>query len=87
MMVMLQQIKQQPHFNKLKGIILGQFTDCAGDEEDGTIADSIADFIKNTNIPVIENFNFGHIDSHEVLPLGGKVLMNADTCCLQILSY
>lgn len=85
--LMLQQLKQQPHFNKLKGIILGQFTECSGDEEDGTINDSFADFIKDTNIPVIEDFNFGHTDSHEVLPLGGKVLMDANNCCLHILSY
>lgn len=85
--LMLQQLKQQPNFAKLKGIILGQFTECVGDEEDGTIADSIADFLFNINIPVIQDFNFGHTDSHEVLPLGGKVLLDADKCYLHILSY
>ena len=84
--LMMQQLKQQPNFEKLNGIILGQFTECSGDEEDGTLEDSINDFIAQTNIPVIKDFNFGHTDSHAVLPLGGKVLMDADQCQLHILS-
>lgn len=85
--LMLQQLKQQPSFSKLKGIIFGKFTDCSGDEEDGNLADCIADFIKSANVPVITDFEFGHTPARFVLPLGAKVEMCADSATLKILSY
>lgn len=83
--LMFQQLRQQPHFQQLRGLILGQFTDCSGDEEDGTLDDCIHDFIADTNIPIIKNFAFGHTDSRYVLPMGAKIRLNADSCCLDIL--
>lgn len=76
--MMLQQLKQQPDFNKLKGIILGKFTDISGDEEDGSIEDCFKDFLQNVNIPVIEDFDFGHIQSRYVLPIGAKIKLNSN---------
>lgn len=78
--MMLQQLKQQPNFNRLAGIILGQFTDISGDEEDGTLEDCFADFLQGVDIPVLQNFSFGHPKSRYVLPLGEKVSLNADSC-------
>ncbi len=43
--LMLQQLKQQPYFKELQGIIFGHFTDCSGDEEDGTLDDCFAEKI------------------------------------------
>ena len=83
--LMLQQLKQQKNFDKLKGVIFGQFTGVKADKEDGTIKDCPLDFIKGTNLPAIYDFNFGHTPSRHVLPMGAKVSLNADKCTLNIL--
>lgn len=76
--LMLNQLKQQKNFNKLKAIIFGNFTNChISSSEDGTIDDCINDFIKGLNIPVITNFAYGHIPSRYILPLGISVKLNA----------
>lgn len=84
---MLQQLKQQSGFAGLKGVIFGQFTDCGGDEEDGTLADCFNDFISGTDFPVITGFNFGHIESRYVLPLGATADFDADCALLEIRHY
>lgn len=85
--LMLQQLKQQPNFDKLKGIIFGHFTDCSGDEEDGDLDDCFADFLYKTSFPCIKDFEFGHTVSRYVLPLGANVKFSADETKLEICSY
>lgn len=85
--MMLQQLKQQSEFNKLSGLILGRFTDINGDEEDGSLDDCLNDFLQGLNIPVIQNFAFGHTKSRYVLPLGGKVTVNGEKCELIIKDF
>lgn len=84
--LMLNQLKQQKNFNKLKGIIIGQFTDCPIiDKEDGTIEDCINDFIKELKIPVVTDFAYGHIPTRHIVPLGIKATLSATdkTCTLK----
>lgn len=85
--LMLQQLKQQPVFAKVVGVIFGRFSDAESDAEDGTIGDCFADFIRNTNFPVITDFDFGHTPSRRVLPIGADVALNADSAELKILRY
>ena len=85
--LMLQQLKQQKSFNKLKGVIFGQFIGIKSDEEDGTIKDCLHDFLDGTNLPAVYDFNFGHTPARHVLPLGAKVYLNADQATLKILKY
>lgn len=85
--LMLQQLKQQPNFKYLKGIIFGNYTYCSGDFEDGSLEDCFDDFLENTHIPAIQNFDFGHTKSRYVLPLGATVKMDADKSTLDILHY
>jgi muramoyltetrapeptide carboxypeptidase len=85
--LMLQQLKQQATFSKLRGLIFGNFTDCTGDAEDGTLQDCFNDFMQGINIPVLQDFQFGHTDSRYVLPQGGTVLLDADKGKLEVLSY
>ena len=85
--LMLQQLKQQPNFSKLRGMIFGGFTDAKADAEDGTVLDSINDFLYDTDFPAIVDFNFGHTVSRHVLPLGADVEINADKAELKILRY
>lgn len=83
--LMFNQLKQQKNFQKLNGIILGQFSNCTiADPEDGSIEDCIKDFTADLNIPTITNFAYGHIPSRYVLPLGIPVnlLVQANKCQL-----
>lgn len=83
--LMLNQLKQQKNFDKLKGIIIGQFTDCPIiDTEDGSIEDCINDFLKDIKIPIVTDFAYGHIPARHIIPLGLKATLsaNAKTCTL-----
>ncbi len=83
--LMLNQLKQQKNFNKLKGIIFGNFTNCPiSAPEDGTIEDCIKDFTKDLHIPVITNFAYGHIPSRHILPLGlpVNIIAESNSCTL-----
>lgn len=81
--LMLNQLKQQKNFDKLKGIILGQFIDCPmSAPEDGSIEDCIKDFTAGLHIPVITNFAYGHIPSRFILPIGFPVnIISAESNC------
>lgn len=81
--LMLNQLKQQKNFHKLKGIIFGQFTDCPiASPEDGNITNCIKDFISGLNIPIITDFAYGHIPSRHIIPLGIPVKLTSDkTIC------
>ena len=85
--LMLQQLKQQPHFADLSGIIFGKFTDSDSSDEDGHLDDCFNDFMQGMSIPAIKDFNFGHTVSRHVLPIGAKVEFDADKCLLNILEY
>ncbi len=81
--LMLNQLKQQKNFNKLKGVIFGQFTNCiTADTEDGTVEDCINDFTIGLNIPIIKDFAYGHIPARHIIPLGLPVkLTSAENEC------
>lgn len=81
--LMLNQLKNQKDFDLLKGIIIGNFTDSIiTSPEDGTVEDCIKDFTKDLHIPVISNFQYGHIPSRHIIPLGIDVsLISSDKEC------
>ncbi len=76
--LMLNQLKQQKNFDKLKGIIIGHFSECIViDEFDGDIDACIKDFTAGLHIPVITDFAYGHFPSRHIVPLGIKARMAA----------
>lgn len=83
--LMLNQLKQQQGFNRLKGIVIGKFTDSQiSDEADGDISACIRDFTAGLQIPIITDFAYGHIPARHILPLGLPVTLTASatTCSL-----
>ena len=79
--IMLHQLKLQKGFNQLKGIIFGKFENIRiVDECDGTIDDNINYFCQKLNIPVIKNFDYGHVPARHILPIGKTIILNADNC-------
>jgi muramoyltetrapeptide carboxypeptidase len=77
--LMLQQLQQQKGFADLKGVIFGEFVECiVKDPEDGTIDDVIKVFAANVHFPVIKNFPYSHARSRLVLPMGRKIILDAN---------
>lgn len=75
--LMLNQIRQQPDFHKLCGVVFGSFTNCvASTASDGTVDDVIDAFAENyPMLTVIKNFSYGHIPSRYVVHLGRAHLL------------
>ena len=66
-------------FKEVKGLILGQFTDCEEkDPEKRTLnlAEAMHDYLKVLEIPVIKNFPHGHVKENITFPFGTEVKMN-----------
>lgn len=86
--VMLTQLSQQKDFDKLAGIIFGKFVNCEPFEaQDGSVDEALQEFAQNfaAQIPVIKNFDYGHVPNRYVLPLGQKVQIDALSCLLEYL--
>ena len=84
--LMLQQISQNPGFDKIKGIIFGNFLDCSVRKEaDGMIDEVIDFFAGGLDVPVIKNFPFGHEFDRRLLPLGAEVeiVSSAEQCLIR----
>lgn len=84
---LLTTIKQHPQFDKISGIIFGQFTDCdSANSTYGKINDVLHIFAKQAPFPIIYDFPFGHIKDKYVLPMGKHFYMDADKQFLEKLT-
>ena len=84
---LLTSLKQHPNFDKISGIIFGQFTECEfPDSAYGSVNDVILRFAKQAPFPIIYDFSFGHIKDKYVLPMGKRFFMDADRQYLEELS-
>lgn len=82
--LMLTQLRQCKNFDKVKGIIFGDFKDCKPQAKaDGSIDDVIKDFCKGLKMPIIKDFPYGHKDKRYILPIGGKIKLDADKCVVE----
>ena len=84
--VMLTQLAQQKDFDKISGIIFGRFKNCEPSEaQDGTTEEALEEFAKHfaPHIPIITDFDYGHIPDRYVLPLGEKVRLKAEESLLE----
>jgi muramoyltetrapeptide carboxypeptidase len=80
---MLSQMKLSGFFKKLNGIILGAFVDCY--EHDPlkrtlTLGEVIGDYFNELKIPVLYNFQNGHIKDITTIAYGINVKINANDC-------
>ena len=77
----LQRIKLSKKMKNIKGIVIGDFTDCEEKEYWDcipTIEDIILNTFKEYNIPIISNMSFGHGDKHLTIPIGIKAEINSE---------
>lgn len=84
---MLSQLELAGVFKKISGLIWGQFERCDAQhfpERDGTADDVVTEWSARINVPCIKDFPYGHSDRRCVLPIGRKVMLNAESCVLSI---
>lgn len=82
---MLLQLHQHKQFSGVRGIIFGQFNDLSLNHPDDKDMNQIIDeFAAAVKIPVMKNFQFGHVRARQILPLGADVRLNATNCVLEI---
>lgn len=75
--LMLTQLRLNPNFKNVKGIILGRFADCTDSQTQGSVDEVLAEFCAHVKVPVIKNFNFGHFHERFVLKAGAKYQLDA----------
>jgi muramoyltetrapeptide carboxypeptidase len=76
---MLNQLKLNKVFRKVKGIILGSFVDCVEQDQNKntlTIEEIFKDYFHELKIPVISGFPHGHVKDLVTIPIGINVKMN-----------
>jgi len=77
---MLNQLKLNKVFEKVKGIVLGSFTDCVEIDKNKktlTLEEVCGDYFNDLRIPVIHSFPHGHIKDMVTIPIGSKIKLNA----------
>ena len=81
--LMLTQLKLNPTFGGVKGIIFGKFSECEDHITHGTVESVVEDFAAQVKIPMIKNFNYGHFKDRLVLRCGVKYNFDAKKTLLQ----
>ena len=63
-------------FDRCKGVILGEFTDCEANLEYDSVEEMICSYLKDYNIPVLCGFPAGHDDVNLPLIMGAPVTLD-----------
>ena len=77
------QLKLAGKFDKVSGILLGEFVDCET-LKDQTVVEVIRDVFKDNSIPILYGFPAGHCQEKVTLPLGVRVILDADKGTLNV---
>jgi len=82
---LLEQLTQQPSFNKLAGLVIGMFQKESNIDKP-TLINIIKNKTKLESIPVIAGLNTGHITPITTLPLGGTadIISKSGNCSFKI---
>jgi muramoyltetrapeptide carboxypeptidase len=68
-------------FDQVAGVIFGQFEDCRArffPDRDGTVDDVIDEWSAKVKVPCIKNFPYGHGQRRTCLPVGERIILDAD---------
>ena len=86
---MLNQLRLSGFLGKIKGVILGSFTDCmeSNPQRKSLKLEEVMEdyFIKNIHAPVLYNLKLGHINDNLTIPLGVNVRINGTNCNIDLL--
>jgi len=78
-------LKQAGIFDKISGLILGDFLDCDDEEDETTfsIQAIIEDYFSDAPYPVLYNFPYGHDDIKVSMPVGAHTVLDIQNQSLQ----
>ncbi len=81
------QLKLSGILSKVKGIVLGKFTNCGHGNRFSslTLEDVFAHYINPLNIPCFLGAMIGHINNKFTVPVGAKVKINAEKGSIEIM--
>lgn len=84
---MLAHLRMIGALNKLKGVIVGRFTEMKRGTDDGALGfdEVLETYLLPLKIPVAYGFPLGHIDDQWTLPIGVKARLDASACEVEIL--
>ncbi len=83
----LAQLYQAGIFERINGLVLGQFIDCEDDTPSRahvTVRDILQDYFGRVSFPVVFNFPYGHGMRKFSMPVGVKAELAADACALTV---
>jgi muramoyltetrapeptide carboxypeptidase len=72
---LMMQLKLSGALDKVRGIVIGQITDC--DDNNASGLDTIRNALSHTNIPVIANAPIGHVPDNWTIPVGVMARIDA----------
>ena len=83
---MLTHLKNAGVFDKLSGVLLGDFCNCRNthDKTDDNAYKVLKNFFKDFKIPVVYGLPYGHTAQHFCLPFGTKATLNTATRTVHI---
>ncbi len=82
---MLTQLRMAGVFDRVAGVVFGQFEGCEPErEEEGTVDDVLRDFSTSVAAPVFCGLPYGHGAGRQVLPIGLPATVNGSRGTLQI---
>ncbi|MDC0584676.1 LD-carboxypeptidase [Bacteroidales bacterium] len=70
---MMNQLRLAGKLQHIKGLIVGQFTNCLPDQYYDSLAEMISPYIEHLDIPVCFDFKAGHIDNTAAFIFGQKI--------------
>lgn len=84
---MFNQLKIADVFNKAAGVLLGHFSDCEAKDDDPTftVEEVVNNYFGKLKIPVVSNFQHGHIKEKLTVAFGTEIKINADKNCVEYL--
>jgi len=82
----LSQLKSAGIFDRVNGIILGQFIDCREKEGEPTFTldEIFSDYFNSLSIPIIKNFLYGHVPKKFTIPIGVDVELDTTHLSLRL---
>lgn len=84
---LINQLRIAGVFDKVKGVVLGAFTDCKESDPSKktlSLGEVIEDYFTRIKKPVVYNFQHGHIKDNITIPYGIKFKLNASRCFIEI---
>lgn len=83
---MLSQLALTGALQQLNGFVFGRCTDCESSRPENslTLEQLLDDYIKPLGIPAFQGALIGHLDEQYILPVGARVLIDADRGSLTI---